>query len=217
MYPAIMAVNRKIYQETTYHLYASHDFLFGQYLDAIGPFIGDLTPHTQSLVNSLSLRCLLHSPSCCSASDSRFWNSMSQRLLNLPKLRRLNLTMQGGRPTSADWDGPKTLSMSDIKLLYSTHHECMEWARELAAVESLEDVVIKADIRAMPRPETPTTFIYAALSASIETSLIQFLNDELGVPARVMVEKAPPDATEEGDENRVAGNGVEAGSGNSAA
>ncbi|KAH8168471.1 hypothetical protein LIA77_11735 [Sarocladium implicatum] len=211
MHPAIMAVNRKIYQETTYHLYVSHDFHFGQYLDAVGPFISDLTPHTQSLVNSLSLRCLLHSPSCCSASDSRFWNSMSQRLLSLPKLRRLKITMQGGRPTSPEWDGPKNLSVSDIRLLYSTHHECMEWARELAAVESLEDVVIEADIRVMPRPETPTTFIYAALSASIETSLIQFLSDELGVPARVMVKESPKHTPEEVEGGPDAGNGAEGG------
>jgi hypothetical protein len=188
MHPAIMAVNRKIYEETTYLLYASHNFHFGQHLDAVGPFIGDLTPSTKNLVHSLSLRCFLHSPSCCAASDWRFWSSMSQRLRNLPKLRKLKLTIQGGRPTG-DWNGPKDLSASDIRLLYATQHECMDWARELAAVESLEDVEIEADVRPMPKPETTTTLIYAALSASIEGSLIEFLRDELSVPVRLMEKK----------------------------
>lgn len=197
MYPAIMAVNRRIYEETAYHLYASHSFHFDQNLDAVGPFIGDLTPSTQSLIHSISLHCLLHSPSCCAASDWRFWSSMSQRLGNLPKLRKLKLTVQGGQPTK-DWDGPKSLSVSDIKLLYATQHECLDWARELAAVESLEEVEIEVDVRPMPKPETTSTLIYAALSASIGGSLIEFLNEELNVPARLMVK--PPPVEEQGDQ-----------------
>ncbi|KAK0383039.1 hypothetical protein NLU13_8955 [Sarocladium strictum] len=206
MHPAIMAVNRKIYGETAYLLYASHEFHFGHHLDAIGPFIGDLTPSSRDLIHSLSLTCFLHSPSCCAASDWRFWSSMSHRLGKLPKLRRLRITMQGGRPTG-DWDGPKSLSVSDIRLLYATHHECLDWARELAAVDSLEDVEIEADIRPIPKPETTATLIYAALSASIEGSLIDFLRDELNVPARLKERKSSEEVDDEEEADKDAGPG----------
>ena len=181
MYPAIMAVNRRVREEASHYLYGRHSFHFGHDLGAAVPFLEDMTASTRDLIREITLH--KRGPnSMTTGTDSCDWAAICRCLKGLPNLRKLRLIVEGGRPRR-DWQGPRELSVSDLRLLYSTRHESLEWARELSQVDKVARVEIAAQMQPMAEPNTSAMLVYAALSASIETSLVEFLRTELGIPA----------------------------------
>ncbi|VUC22449.1 unnamed protein product [Clonostachys rosea] len=148
LHPAILAVNRRVREEASHHLYGRHAFHFGEDLEAVGPFIEDKTWSTRALVKEITL--FKSGLASTAKTDSCDWGSICRSLGTLPKLRKLRLVL--------------------------------EWVRDLAQVGTLEELEIVASRTWVPAPTNNTTFIFAAFSASIETSLIEFLN-ELDIPA----------------------------------
>lgn len=182
MYPAILCTNRKICEEASHYLYGKHAFHFGQDLEAVVPFLDDRTPATRDLIRSITLH--KRSPTSCIETDSCEWRAICRFLRSLNKLEKLTVVVEGGKPRRP-WDGPQELSVSDLRLLYSTRHESLEWVRDLASVKTIGEVEIIADVRHLPEPKTTTMLIFAAFSGSIESSLVDFLRDDLGIPAVV--------------------------------
>ncbi|CAF3438634.1 unnamed protein product [Fusarium graminearum] len=182
MHTVIMHINRKIREEATHFLYTKYAFHFGDDLEAVVPFFADKTPRTRDLVREISLyKC---SPTNAIEPDSCDWSSVCRSLQSLQSLDKLTLVIEGARPRES-WDGPQSLTVSDFRLLYSTRHESLRWARELASIRSVKEVVIVADIHNLPNPESNMMLVLAAFSSSIETSLVDFLRNDLGIPARV--------------------------------
>lgn len=98
MHPAIMAANRRLHSEASWFLYGRHTFSFGADIEAIQPFLGDLTPSTRSLVRSLSLR--KGSP-FGRGIDPIDWSYMCRNLQDwAPKLERLRIIVEGDMPQS---------------------------------------------------------------------------------------------------------------------
>lgn len=182
MHPAILAVNRKIREEASYYLYGHHSFHFGRDLEAIVPFFTDKTATTLQLVREITLH--KRTPSHAMDIDSCDWPAICRLLKALPNLSKLRLIMEGGQPRQ-EWGGPKGLSVSDLRFLYTTRHDIIEWVRDLAELDRLQEVEICASMRPISAPRTNSTLIYAAFSASIETSLVDFLSAELNIPAVV--------------------------------
>ncbi|KAI5462881.1 hypothetical protein BGZ63DRAFT_412614 [Mariannaea sp. PMI_226] len=182
MHTAIMRTNRRIREETSYLLYGGHSFHFGEDIEAVVPFLEDKMPRTRDLVKEISL--YKRSPTNSMEPDSFDWASMCRFLSNSNGIEKLTLVIEGGRPR-VPWAGPQSLTVSDFRLLYSTRHESMEWARELAAVKLMKNVEIVADVHYLPEPQTNMMLVLAAFSASIETTLIDFLRDDLGIPAQL--------------------------------
>lgn len=180
LHPAIMAVNRRLRQEVAHYLYGMHSFHFGSDIEAVVPFLRDLTSTTQSIIKEITV----HKSAPCNAVavGDAAWPSICKFLGTLPRLRKLTIMVEGGQPRDS-WDGPKELSVSDIRLLYATRNECLEWARLLADVSAVEEVEIVADMKHMAPPTTSSALIYAAFSASIETTFVEFLKTDLGIPA----------------------------------
>lgn len=182
MHTAVMQINRKIREEASHYLYTKHAFHFGEDLEALVPFLTDKTPRTRDLVREISL--YKRSPTNVMEPDSYDWSSVCRSLRSLQSLDKLTLVIEGARPRGS-WDGPQSLTVSDFRLLYTTRHESLEWARELATIKTIKDVVIVADIHNLPHPESNMMLVLAAFSSSIDTSLVDFLRDDLGIPARV--------------------------------
>ena len=176
MHTAIMHINRKIREEASHFLYTRHAFHFGDDLEAVVPFLADKTPRTRDLVREISL--YKRSPTNAIEPDSCDWSSVCRSLRNLQSLDKLTLVIEGARPRGP-WDGPQSLTVSDFRLLYSTRHESLGWARELASIRTIREVVIVADIHNLPNPESNMMLVLAAFSSSIETSLVDFLRDDL--------------------------------------
>ncbi|KAI9899497.1 hypothetical protein N3K66_005958 [Trichothecium roseum] len=236
IHPSILSVNRLIHREASQRLYARSAFRFAADIEALVPFLSDLTPRTRSLVREISLRKRggASAGACVSAdSDAGEWARLcaylaGQRREGVMRLRRLDVVVEGGKPRcgisnsssssssnsssgnsvaqstghgnrNGTWDGPKELSVSDLRLLYATRHDSMEWVRDLAgagrsfagetSVEEeqeqaavAEEVRVRASLAPVAEPKTNMMLVHAAFSGSIETALVDFLR-ELGVPA----------------------------------
>ncbi|RSM19142.1 hypothetical protein CDV31_002063 [Fusarium ambrosium] len=182
IYPAILSVNRMIHEEGSYYLYGRHDFRFGQDLDAVAPFLADRTPSTRDLIRSITLYKQI--PINPTGHDSHGWTAICQSLGRLKQLTTLTIIVGCGQPQQP-WDGPQELSVSDLRLLYSTRHELLDWVRELAGLDRIGNLVIAADVQPLAVPNAHAMLVTAAFSASIGSSLIQFLRDDLGVAATV--------------------------------
>lgn len=181
LHPAIVGVNRRIRNEASAYLYGRHTFHFGDDLEAVVPFFADKTTSTLHLVRSVTLNKSV--PSSPMDADSSNWTAICGLLRALPNLNRLRLLMNGGRPCYA-WRGPQEMSVSNLQFLYDTRHEIIEWVRELAGLHALEQVEIRACLQPITtEPQTHSALVYAAFSASLETTLVEFLSTHLHIPA----------------------------------
>lgn len=180
MHTAVMSVNRRVYEETSQILYGEHWFDFGADMEAIAPFIQDKLPATRALIREVSVQ-KRRTPAY--ESGAYEWAKACRSLQGLERLRKLRLVVEGGRPT-VEWEGPRELLVSDLRLLWLVKHDSMGWISELAALrDSLDEVEVVPGIGYMAPPESSTTLLHAAFSASIATSLVDFLRSDLCVPA----------------------------------
>jgi len=175
----IMRVNRKIYGETTDIVYGRHCFDFGPDVEAVMPFFQDRFCETRPQIQHISIQKRLVPLFEGSKYD---WTRMLHYLGSLETLRKLTIVLEGGRPNT-DWNGPKELSVSDLRLLWQIKHDSMEWVAHLEYAAGTKQVEIIPKIGYMPVPTTSSALVQAALSASISSSLVEFLRSELKLPA----------------------------------
>ncbi|PSR80674.1 hypothetical protein BD289DRAFT_373627 [Coniella lustricola] len=178
LHPAIMSVCRQLYLEASYALYGRHDFEFGQDVQAVVPFLADRVPLTLPLVMGIGVYKRGPRSGLGCTSEKNEWSFMCRYLLSSSTLKRLRVVVETGRP-SQPWDGVQELSAADIRLLSLIGHESLEWVRELAQVKMLEEVEVVPDEKYLPVPESSAMAVYAALSASVNDGLVQFLKSEM--------------------------------------
>ncbi|KAI1107629.1 hypothetical protein F4804DRAFT_296598 [Jackrogersella minutella] len=176
---AAMRVNRKMYEETSYLVYGGHTFDFGSHIEAVEPFLSDLTPSSRQLIREISL--YKQGPVPPYDNDRGEWKNVCRFLHDHGSIKKLRLVVQGGRP-SVTWDGPKEFTAADLSLLFDIKHESMEWVGELARVKGIEELEILPDVQYCPPPSSTNMIIFAALSASIERGLTEFLRTKLRSP-----------------------------------
>lgn len=103
---------------------------------------------------------------------------MCRYLSNTDAVKKLKIVMECGRPAQP-WEGVQELSKSDIRLLSLIGHDTLEWVTDLTQVKNLESLDIVPDVKYLPVPKSPSMVVYAALSASIEQGLLEFLRSEM--------------------------------------
>ncbi|KAK1978097.1 hypothetical protein LZ30DRAFT_663858 [Colletotrichum cereale] len=181
MHPAIMAVNRQIHRETSHMLYGLHGFDFGSDVEAVVPFLRDLTPVSRAAIREITV--CKNGPLYYCESDRLDWANMCRYLRGLDKVvPRVRIVVEGGEPAAA-WEGPQQLGVSDLRLLALIKHDSMEWIAELQRVEGIEQLEIVPHMRRLRTPGTTSTILFAAFSASIGTALVDYLRSECGLPA----------------------------------
>ncbi|KAH8650120.1 hypothetical protein BX600DRAFT_474104 [Xylariales sp. PMI_506] len=174
--PALMRVNRKLYEELSHLVYGRHTFDFGGDIEAVEPFFSDLTPRNRQLIREISL--YKRGPMPLYENDRIEWRSLCRFLHQSGAIRKLRLVVQGGKP-SGTWEGPKEFSANELKLLADIKHEALEWVTELAQVQGIEELEILPDVHYCPQPTSTTMLIFAAFSASIERGLTEFLRTQM--------------------------------------
>lgn len=177
----LMRVNRKIYEETSYIVYSRHSFDFGVDIEAVQPFLSDLSPGSRQLIQELSL--CKRGPLPIFENDRSEWRSLCRYLAEACVVKKLRLVVQGGRP-SKDWTGPKEFSARDLQLLADLKHESLDWVGELAQVD-IQELEVLPDMHYSPPPTNSNMLIFAAVSASIEKGLTEFLRSQLRLAPRV--------------------------------
>ncbi|KAH9884682.1 hypothetical protein F4778DRAFT_787554 [Xylariomycetidae sp. FL2044] len=172
----LMRVCRTLHEETSWLVYGRHAFDFGSDIEAVEPFLSDLTPASRALVCSLSL--YKRGPVYLYESDRAEWRSLCRFLGERAAVRRLRLVVQGGAP-SGPWEGPREFSADDFRFLADIRHESLDWVAELEKVGGIEELEVRADVCFCPPPSTTNMIIFAAFSASIEKGLAEFLRTRL--------------------------------------
>jgi hypothetical protein len=172
---ALMGVNKSIYDETSYLVYGKHAFDFGSDIEAVEPFLADLTLGSRQMIREISL--YKRGPMPTYENDRSEWRSLCRFLRGAGAVRKLRLVVQGAKPNT-DWQGPKELTAKDFQLLAGLKHESLEWVNELAQVE-VQELEVISDVHYSPQPTCHNMLIFAAFSASIERGLTEFLRSRL--------------------------------------
>lgn len=173
---ALMRVNRTVYEETSVLVYAKHSFDFGANYAVVQPFLSDLTLGSRALISEMGL--YKRGPFASYEDDGAAWGRVCRFLQRECCVKKLRLVVQCGKPSRA-WDGPQEMSAAEFKLLADLRHESMEWVTQLAQVEGIEDVEIVPDAVYCPAPSNPSMIVFAALTASMEKGLTEFLRAQL--------------------------------------
>ncbi|TRX93694.1 hypothetical protein FHL15_005370 [Xylaria flabelliformis] len=185
----LMYVNRKIYAEMSHLVYADYIFDFGADVEAVKPFLSDLTVGTRALVKRISL--YKRGPWLLHGSDRSEWRAMCTYLCDYASVEHLRLIIQAGLLPATrkdDWENswsvanaPRQLSSQDVALLVGIRHSVLEWVEDLFPMKTLRDVEVLPDFCTMPLPETSEMVVYMALSRSVETGLRDFLRGRFGL------------------------------------
>ncbi|KAM3413516.1 hypothetical protein BST61_g11505 [Cercospora zeina] len=176
---AILRTNKQIHAEAAELMYSSYTFDFDTHVEAIIPFLGDLTPVTRSCIKSIRLtkRALAY----LKEFDKCEWENALRYLTNVDNnifLRRLELGVVAGRPGERGWDRIATYSAADFKLLKT--HEGMEWLQYLEELNKLQELEVQAVVEHCP-PVTSSTNManYVRFSASVESGFAEYLREQL--------------------------------------
>ncbi|KAI1347584.1 hypothetical protein F5Y01DRAFT_318567 [Xylaria sp. FL0043] len=180
---ALMRVNRTVYAETAQLVYGEHTFDFGCDVEAVKPFLSDLTPATRRLVTRLAL--YKKGPWLYDCwSDRCEWRTMCTYLRDHGSVEYLRLVVQAGRlaeTAQRDWEeeGPRELTSKDIALLVDIRHDTLHWVGDIVRLRGLRGVEVVPDFCTVPPPQTSNMFVFLAFSASVDAGLREFLSERL--------------------------------------
>lgn len=183
---AIMRTCQRIHAEVAELLYSSYTFDFDSHVEAIIPFLSDLTPFARSCVRSIRLvkRALPYDKE----SDKCEWSNAMRYLTtrgNNIKIRALQLGVVAGRPGRSGWDRIATYSAADFAML--AHRDGMEWMQYLLEIEGLDFLDVQPVVEHCPPASSSSAMAhYVRFSASIEAGFTDFLR------ARLLARPPPP-------------------------
>jgi len=176
LHPSILGVSRQTYAEAADLLYSSYVFAFDTHVEAIVPFLSDLTPFSRARVRKVALtkRALPY----CKEFDRLEWAAACRCLASLA-LKSLELGVVAGKPSFLGWDDPAipSLEVSYFAGLdgrngggggWGNEVVDMEWARQLMVVRGLRECRVRAIVEHCPPPVSDMMAFWVALSKSVE-------------------------------------------------
>ncbi|SMR45669.1 unnamed protein product [Zymoseptoria tritici ST99CH_1E4] len=176
---ALLRTNKQIHAEAAELLYGSYTFDFDTHVEAIAPFMADLTPFARSCIKSVRIvkRALAYQKEF----DKCEWSGALRALTDSSNgiaLRKLELGIVAGRPGPDGWDDVSTYNASDFGIL--REQENMEWIQYLLAFRGLQELEVDAVIEHCP-PVTSSTNManYVRFSASVEGGFREWLKGEI--------------------------------------
>lgn len=174
---AILGVCRQIHTEACHVLYSEHTFDFDIDVESIVPFFRDLTP--AALASVESIRFVKRALPYCKDFDRCEWRSACAFLATQMKLRRVILTVVGGRPGPVwgapvgEWESQGPWKIEDFYHIMQS--ERMEWARQVTSIRGLRALVVVSALEHCPPPRSKDMVFFANFTASIETGFSAFL------------------------------------------
>lgn len=176
---AILRCNKQIHAEAAELLYSSYTFDFDTHIEAVIPFLSDLTPFARSCIKNV--RIVKRALPYCKEFDKCEWSNALRYLTSTSTniaLRRLELGVVAGRPGENGWDRVARYSAQDFEMLQQ--FDGMEWMQYLLEVQGLQELDVSAVIEHCP-PVTSSSAManYVRFSASVETGFREFLNQKL--------------------------------------
>ncbi|KAI4136064.1 MAG: hypothetical protein LQ347_000114 [Umbilicaria vellea] len=178
IFPSILGVNRMIHDEASHVLYSAHTFDFGLDVEAVIPFLSDLTPLARSSIKRINIvkRALPYSKDF----DRCEWRNVCAFISKHMELVQLGLGILGGKP-AIQWEATDTYKESDFDLI--SEIEGMEWMSQVAEIKGLQEVDVKAYLQHCPPPCSNAMTFFVNFSASIELGFAAFLKSQMLAPA----------------------------------
>lgn len=176
--PSILGVNRVIHDEASYILYSAHTFDFELDVEAVVPFLSDLTPLARSSIKRINIvkRALPYIKDF----DRCEWRNVCAFISKHMELVQLGLGILGGKPAK-QWEATDTYEESDFNLI--SEIEGMEWMRQVAEIKGLREVNVKAHLQHCPPPCSNAMTFFVNFSASIEQGFAAFMKSQMLAPA----------------------------------
>jgi hypothetical protein len=175
----LMRANKQIHAEVAELLYSHYAFDFDNHVEAIVPFLQDLTPFSRSCIKSI--RIVKRSLAYEKEFDKCEWANAMQ-CLSSPEiglgLQSLDLGIVAGRPGPNGWDEIPAYSAREFSWLKDM--EGMEWLRDLLEIKGLQALNVDAIVEHCPPVTTSRAMAgYVRFSSSIESGLSEFLQREM--------------------------------------
>ncbi|KAL8702048.1 MAG: hypothetical protein Q9224_000197 [Gallowayella concinna] len=185
IHTAILGVCRQIHREACHVLYSEHTFDFDIDVESIVPFFRDLTP--AALASVESIRFVKRALPYCKDFDRCEWRSACAFLATQMKLRRVNLTVVGGRPGPVwgapvgEWESQGPWKFEDFNHVMQS--ERMEWARQVTSIRGLRALVVVSALEHCPPPHiepckslaTPITPTLELVSVGLKRVILFFV------------------------------------------
>nr|POF13082.1 hypothetical protein CFP56_10230 [Quercus suber] len=176
---SILRTCQKIHAEAAELLYSSYTFDFDTHIEAIVPFLTDLTPFARSCLKSLRIvkRALAYEKEF----DRAEWSAALRYLTSASSgisLQRLELGIVAGRPGGRGWERTAKYSAHDFHNLKNT--DGMEWMQYLLEFQGLQQLDVSAVVKhCAPATNSMAMARYIQFSASVDTSFADFLRGQL--------------------------------------
>ncbi|TKA61104.1 hypothetical protein B0A49_09618 [Cryomyces minteri] len=179
IHAAILSVNRQIHDEAAEMLYGAYQFDFDTHIEAIAPFLNDLTAFSRSCIKRVSLvkRALPYDKDF----DRCEWRSVCQYLSNPAENHiaptHLSLGVVAGKPGPDGWDDVRSFTSEEFRWIAEL--DTMEWIKVLMAVKSLKSLDVRACVEHCPPPMSNAMAEYVAFSASIDGGFAEYIKAEM--------------------------------------
>lgn len=157
-------------------LYARHSFDFGGDIEAMVPFLSDLTPRSRELVHDISLT--KKGSAYMREFDRCEWENVCEFVAKDMVVRKLVLRVMGAKPPAGLVDIP-TYTASDFKLLASVNYEGLEWVQALLNIRTLHELEVIPELEHCHPPRSSAMAFYISFSASIEYGFAEYLASEM--------------------------------------
>lgn len=177
---AILRANKQIHAEAAELLYSSYTFDFDSHVEAIVPFLSDLTPFARSCVKSIRFvkRALAYEKEfdrCEWSHALRYLTSTSSGI----SLRKLELGIVAGRPGENGWDRVPRYNAEYFRQCRSDG-ESMEWVQYLLEIQGLQELEVHAVVEhCAPGTNSSAMAKYIRFSASVEGGFSEYLREQL--------------------------------------
>jgi hypothetical protein len=177
--PAILSTCRQVYAEAAEVLYSSYVFDFDAHVEAVGAFVGDLTPFAKSYVRSVGI--VKRATPYDRDFDRCEWSVATQALCSLPSLRTLHLGVVAGKPGPNGWDGVPVWSRADFEAMVKWRGWAgLEWVRELVKVRLVserKEVNLRAIVEHCPLPSSEGMLAWVGVSRNVEGGFRDWVNN----------------------------------------
>jgi hypothetical protein len=188
--PSLLGLNKQIHAEASKVLYSTYNFSFHTSIEAVIPFLSDLTPLARSHIRHMNFtkKALPYTKEF----DRAEWSNMCeyiaqhQNASRIPNpadptvfgfsLRTIHLNVIAGKP-DIGWDTTTPIAVAEFLTMKRMRNEwgCggafggvdLEWAEQLMEIKGLEMVSIKALVEHCPRPVSEKLAFWVAFSKSV--------------------------------------------------
>jgi hypothetical protein len=166
IHASILATCKKIHAEGVEVLYGSNTFAFGTCVEAISPFLDDLTAEAKGHVKRVALakRALPYDRDF----DCAEWRAATFAIAtHLPNLHTLDLGVVAGKPGPGGWDEVQAWSKHDFESWTKRSWAGLEWVKDVARVRARE-VNVGAIVEHCPPPMSERMSFWVEISKSVE-------------------------------------------------